>query len=86
MELGGKRHRHCAMDIKRKKYIEPVWRLLGGAHNPVQSYVTFGLKQYSTGQLIEVAKQVVAQGEKRRLKMVVARKHPAWIGPALGRA
>jgi hypothetical protein len=36
--------------------------------------------------LIEVAKQVVAQGEKRRLKMVVARKHPARIGPALGRA
>ena len=58
-------------DIKGKKYSEPVWRLLGGAHNPVQSYVTFGLKQYSTEQLIEVAKQVVAQGEKR-LKMVVA--------------
>jgi L-rhamnonate dehydratase len=58
-------------DIKGKKYNEPVWRLLGGAHNPVQSYVTFGLKQYSTEQLIEVAKQVVAQGEKR-LKMVVA--------------
>jgi L-alanine-DL-glutamate epimerase-like enolase superfamily enzyme len=58
-------------DIKGKKYNEPVWRLLGGARNPVQSYVTFGLKQYSTEQLIEVAKQVVARGEKR-LKMVVA--------------
>jgi hypothetical protein len=52
--------------------------LLGGARNPVQSYVTFGLKQYSTEQLIEVAKQVVGQGE-RRLKMVVAvdRENPA---------
>ena len=58
-------------DIKGKHYREPVWRLLGGAHNPVQSYVTFGLKQYNTEQLVEVAKQVVAQGEKR-LKMVVA--------------
>ena len=58
-------------DIKGKKYNEPVWRLLGGARNPVQSYVTFGLKQYSTEQLVEVAKQVIAQGEKR-LKMVVA--------------
>jgi L-rhamnonate dehydratase len=58
-------------DIKGKKYNEPVWRLLGGARNRVQSYVTFGLKQYSTEQLVEVAKQVVAKGEKR-LKMVVA--------------
>jgi L-rhamnonate dehydratase len=55
-------------DIKGKKYNEPVWRLLGGAQNPVQSYVTFRLKQYSTEQLTEVAKQVVAKGEKR-LKM-----------------
>lgn len=29
-------------DIKGKKYNEPVWRLLGGARNSVQSYVTFG--------------------------------------------
>ena len=52
-------------DIKGKQYKEPVWRLLGGAQNPVQAYVTFGLKQYNTEQLIEVAKQLVAQGEKR---------------------
>ena len=58
-------------DIKGKHYKEAVWRLLGGAQNPVQSYVTFGLKQYNAEQLVEVAKQVVAQGEKR-LKMVVA--------------
>mgnify|MGYP003694643009 CR=1 FL=1 len=34
-------------DIRGKHYKEPVWRLLGGAQNPVQAYVTFGLKQYS---------------------------------------
>jgi L-rhamnonate dehydratase len=58
-------------DIKGKYYKEPVWRLLGGAQNPVPSYVTFGLKEYTQEQLVEVAKQVVAQGE-HRLKMVVA--------------
>jgi L-alanine-DL-glutamate epimerase-like enolase superfamily enzyme len=58
-------------DIKGKHYKEPVWRLLGGAQNPVPAYVTFGVKQYSKEQLVEVAKQLVAQGEKR-LKMVVA--------------
>jgi L-rhamnonate dehydratase len=58
-------------DLKGKQYKEPVWRLLGGAQNPVPAYVTFGLKQYSSEQLVEVAKQLVAQGEKR-LKMVVA--------------
>ena len=58
-------------DIKGKHYKEPVWRLLGGAQNPVPAYVTFGLKQYSADQLAEVANQLVAQGEKR-LKMVVA--------------
>lgn len=58
-------------DIKGKHYKEPVWRLLGGAQNPVASYVTFGLKQYTRDQLVEVAEQVVAQGEKR-IKMVVA--------------
>jgi L-rhamnonate dehydratase len=58
-------------DIKGKHYNEPVWRLLGGAHSRVPGYVTFGLKQYSTEQLVDVARQLVAQGETR-LKMVVA--------------
>jgi len=58
-------------DIKGKHYKEPVWRLLGGAQNPVPAYVTFGLKQYTKDQLVDVATQLVAQGEKR-LKMVVA--------------
>jgi L-rhamnonate dehydratase len=58
-------------DIKGKYYKEPVWRLLGGAQNPVPAYVTFGLKQYTKEQLVEVAKSFVAQGT-HRLKMVVA--------------
>jgi L-rhamnonate dehydratase len=58
-------------DIKGKHYKEPVWRLLGGAQNPVPAYITFGLKDYTKEQLIEVAKRYVAQGEYR-LKMVVA--------------
>ena len=58
-------------DIKGKYYKEPVWRLLGGAQNPVPAYVTFGLKQYTKEQLAEVAKQFVTKGE-HRLKMVVA--------------
>ena len=58
-------------DIKGKHYKEPVWRLLGGARNPVPAYVTFGLKQYTQEQLVDLAVQLVGQGE-RRLKMVVA--------------
>jgi L-alanine-DL-glutamate epimerase-like enolase superfamily enzyme len=58
-------------DIKGKHYKEPVWRLLGGAQNPVPAYVTFGLRDYTQDQLVEVAKSFVAQGE-HRLKMVVA--------------
>jgi L-rhamnonate dehydratase len=58
-------------DIKGKYYKEPVWRLLGGAQNPVPAYVTFGLKQYTKEQLVEVAKSFVEQGA-HRLKMVVA--------------
>ena len=58
-------------DIKGKHYQEPVWRLLGGAQNPVPAYVTFGLRNYNAEQLTEVAKQFVADGQDK-LKMVVA--------------
>lgn len=62
-------------DIKGKHMGEPVWRLLGGAQNPVESYVTFGLHEYSKDQLVEVAQNFVSQGETR-LKMVVGRPEP----------
>ena len=53
------------------KYLgEPTWRLLGGAHNPVEAYVTFGLKLYDTDQLVELATGLVDDGYTR-LKMKV---------------
>lgn len=60
-------------DLKGKRVGLPVWKLLGGAHNPVPAYITYGLPQYTTAQLVEAAKILVKQGHTR-LKMVVARK------------
>jgi len=62
-------------DVKGKALDQPVWRLLGGAQNPVDSYVTFGLHEYSEEQLVEVARDLVDRG-KTRLKMVVGRPEP----------
>lgn len=59
-------------DLKGKALDQPVWRLLGGAQNPVESYVTFGLHEYDRDQLVEVAQEFVSRGETR-LKMVVGR-------------
>ena len=66
-------------DIKGKAVGQPVWRLLGGAKNPVPAYITFGLPEYSVEQLMEVANMFVAQGEDK-LKMVVgvAGDHQGW--------
>lgn len=58
-------------DIKGKHFGEPVFRLLGGAHDRAQAYITFGMGEYSREELVEVAKMLVAQGHTR-LKMVVA--------------
>jgi L-rhamnonate dehydratase len=58
-------------DIKGKALGQPVWRLLGGAKNPVPAYITFGLPEYSQEQLVEAARMWVGQGHTR-LKMVVA--------------
>lgn len=57
-------------DIAGKYHGEPVWRLLGGAQNPVDAYVTFGLKNFSREELAEVAADFASQGETR-LKMKV---------------
>ncbi len=57
-------------DIKGKALGQPVWRLLGGAQNPVPAYITFGLHQYNCEQMVEVAKYWVAQGQDK-LKMSV---------------
>jgi L-alanine-DL-glutamate epimerase-like enolase superfamily enzyme len=58
-------------DIKGKALGQPIWKLLGGAHAKLPAYITFGLPRYSTEELIEVAKTLIAQGQTR-LKMVVA--------------
>ena len=58
-------------DIKGKHFGEPVWRLLGGAQNPVPAYITFGLLEYNAEQLVQVAKSFVEQGADK-IKMVVA--------------
>lgn len=66
-------------DVRGKLAGEPVWRLLGGAQNPVPAYVTFGLPDYSREQLVDVATDLVSQGE-HRLKMVVGTGHEADTG------
>lgn len=58
-------------DVKGKHYGEPVWRLLGGAKKKVPAYVTFGLLDFSTDQLVEMASRFVREGQDK-LKMVVA--------------
>lgn len=57
-------------DIKGKALGQPVWRLLGGAQNPVPVYITFGIPPYSREQLAEAAKYWVQRGHNR-LKVVV---------------
>ena len=66
-------------DIKGKATNMPVWKLLGGAQPIVPAYITFGLPEYTQEQLIQVAKNFVAQGEDK-LKMVVgvAGDHQGW--------
>lgn len=59
-------------DIKGKFFGVPVWRLLGGAQKSVPAYFTYGFRNYSREELVEAAKQFVAQGHKR-LKIVVGR-------------
>lgn len=57
-------------DIKGKALGQPVWRLLGGAQNPVPAYITFGLADYDNERLVGAAKHWVQQGHNK-LKMVV---------------
>jgi L-rhamnonate dehydratase len=58
-------------DVKGKQYKEPVWRLLGGAKKKVPAYITFGLLEFDRGQLVEMARHYVRDGQDK-LKMVVA--------------
>ena len=58
-------------DIKGKHLNQPVWRLLGGAKKTVPAYITFGLLQFDRDQLVEFARQFLADGQDK-FKMVVA--------------
>jgi L-rhamnonate dehydratase len=58
-------------DIKGKALGQPVWRLLGGAQNPVPAYITFGLPAYSKEQLAEAARYWIQEQGQDKLKMVV---------------
>ena len=58
-------------DIKGKLFGQPIWKLLGGAREKCPIYITFGLPLYSRDELVEVGKQLIAQGHTQ-LKMAIA--------------
>jgi L-rhamnonate dehydratase len=57
-------------DIKGKHFGEPIWRLLGGAKQTVDAYVTYGLSEYDREQIVEAALHWKGEGQNK-LKMVV---------------
>lgn len=57
-------------DIRGKALKQPIWKLLGGARERCPVYITWGLPRYSREQLVESAKQLVAQGHTQ-LKMAI---------------
>jgi len=57
-------------DIKGKAFNQPVWRLLGGHNGKPETYITFGLADFTRDQLVEMARMMVKQGHEK-LKMVV---------------
>jgi len=57
-------------DLRGKLLGQPVWKLLGGYSASVAAYITFGVPEYDTDQLVEAARLAVGRGY-RRLKMVV---------------
>ncbi len=59
-------------DIKGKALGEPVWRLLGGARDRVEAYVTCGFSFLDHDQLAESMTRMVAKGF-RSVKMQVGR-------------
>ena len=58
-------------DIRGKAVKQPIWKLLGGAREKCPIYITWGLPRYSRAELVEVAKQLIAEGHTQ-LKMAIA--------------
>ena len=52
-------------DIKGKVLGQPIWRLLGGARERVQSYCTFGFGIFDCDQLADAARHWVDRGFRR---------------------
>jgi L-rhamnonate dehydratase len=61
----------CLWDIRGKAFKQPIWKLLGGARQRCPIYITWGLPRYSKDELVETAKQLIAQGHTQ-LKMAIA--------------
>ncbi|MDY6818470.1 MAG: mandelate racemase/muconate lactonizing enzyme family protein [Halobacteriales archaeon] len=62
-------------DINGKRFGEPIWRLLGGAQDTVETYITCGLLEHTDEQVVAVAEEFVADGETR-LKLRVGGPDP----------
>jgi len=58
-------------DIRGKALKQPIWKLMGGAREKCPIYITWGLPRYSREELVEVAKQLIAEGHTQ-LKMAIA--------------
>jgi L-alanine-DL-glutamate epimerase-like enolase superfamily enzyme len=58
-------------DIRGKSLKQPIWKLMGGAREKCPIYITWGLPRYSRAELVEVAKQLIADGHTQ-LKMAIA--------------
>jgi len=64
-------------DIRGKAVNQPVWKLLGGAREKCPIYITFGLPRYSRAELVEVAKQMIAEGHTQLKMAIAAGSNPA---------
>lgn len=58
-------------DIRGKALKQPIWKLMGGAREKCPIYITWGLPRYSKDELVETAKQLMAEGHTQ-LKMAIA--------------
>ena len=58
-------------DIRGKALKQPIWKLLGGAREQCPIYITWGLPRYSREELVESARQLIAEGHTQ-LKIAVA--------------
>lgn len=64
-------------DAHGKAVGRTVTQLLGGFRDHAPSYITFGFPEYDRDQLVQAARDIVAQGH-HRLKMVVAEDKGGW--------